>query len=143
MCHVDKNARWRWQYVPLSIKSGVTLDARLDHQKVTSDDSFENSRIQTFRLLPHFCIKLRTPVFGSLGEDHVCAYVWRAFDRSVGAVHTLCMFRSLVAYKACIKFTDLCCTCVGHCSILVGFLHSQIVSCTLWALSGKGKEVMV
>lgn len=63
---LDKNARWRWQYVPLSIKSGVTLDARLDHQNVSNDDSLKNSRIQAFRLLPRVCIKLRTPVFGNL-----------------------------------------------------------------------------
>ena len=63
---VDKDARWRWQYIPLSIKSGATVDARLDHQKAASD-SMKNSGIKALRVLPHVCIKSKSSIFGYLG----------------------------------------------------------------------------
>lgn len=63
---LDKDARWRWQHIPLSIKSGVTVDARLEHQKATSDDSVKDSGIKALRLLPHVCIKSKSSVFGYL-----------------------------------------------------------------------------
>ncbi|XP_024400487.1 uncharacterized protein [Physcomitrium patens] len=63
---LDKDARWRWQHIPLSIKSGVKVDTRLDRQESAGDNSLKSSGIKTIRLLPHFCIKSKSSIFGTL-----------------------------------------------------------------------------
>lgn len=100
--HVDKDARWRWQHIPLSIKSGVKVDTRLDRQESAGDNSLKSSGIKTIRLLPHFCIKSKSSIFGSLGKN-----------LDLHSLFTGCKFLELVIVVTLPIITCQCCMQIG------------------------------
>ena len=56
-CLLGDNGRWRWQCVPLCASLGLKIEPK------NRKDCFLN-----LHLIPHFHLKLLTPIFGKLGE---------------------------------------------------------------------------
>jgi hypothetical protein len=66
------NARWRWQWIPLSLQTGMKIEGSLQHsqQKVAADNSpcqNESLYMQSIRTFPFARIKVLSPIFGKLG----------------------------------------------------------------------------
>ncbi|CAM6042872.1 unnamed protein product [Sphagnum compactum] len=65
------DARWRWQWIPLSLQTGMKIEGSLQHsqQKVTADNSpcqNESLYMQSIRTFPFARIKVLSPIFGKL-----------------------------------------------------------------------------
>jgi hypothetical protein len=66
------DARWRWQWIPLSLQTGMKIEGLLQHsqQKVAADNSpcqNESLYMQSIRTFPFARIKVLSPIFGKLG----------------------------------------------------------------------------
>jgi hypothetical protein len=66
------DARWRWQWIPLSLQTGMKIEGSLQHsqQKVAADNSpcqNESLYMQSIQTFPFARIKVLSPIFGKLG----------------------------------------------------------------------------